>query len=126
SWLGAHGSVDGEGAMDHVDETVGAIVLAELAHGHPPHLGGIAARLELATHALGHVVDDDVVIADRVLLADHAVDDAAEAEQAHLEAAFLLHLADDGLLQTLAQVYEAPGDTPPPHPSPLTPPPPDP
>ena len=37
--------MDGEGAMDHVDETVGAIVLAELAHGHPPHLGGIAARL---------------------------------------------------------------------------------
>src|SRR5215831_15208998 len=100
--------------MDHVDETVGAIVLAELAHGHPPHLGGIAARLELAAHPLGHVVDDDVVIADGVLLADHAVDDAAEAEQAHLEAAFLLHLADGGVLQALAQIHEAAGDAPPP------------
>src|SRR5262249_33550677 len=115
SWLGAHGSVDGEGAMDHVDETVGAIVLAELADGHPPHLGGVAARLELAAHPLGHVVDDDVVIADGVLLVDHAVDDAAEAEQAHLEAAFLLHLADDGVLQALAQVHEATRNAPPPH-----------
>src|SRR5207244_1571054 len=105
-------SLEGAGAVDHVREPIGGVVLTEVVHVDPAHLGGVTARLEPAAHGLGDVVDDHVVIADGGLLAHDAIDDPAEAEEAHAQSRLFLDLAHEGVLDTLAEMHEAARDAP--------------
>ena len=82
------------GAMDHGGEPIGGLVLREEGDGDPARLRRVAPCLEAAAGRSGHIVDDDVVIANRSgargirrLAGDDAVEDAAEPEELDVEAA---------------------------------------
>src|SRR5690242_8795846 len=119
SFLGERpGATEANRPVHHVREPVGGIVRLDLANRHPAHLGRVAAGPRHPRLDGRHVVDDHVVVVHarrRSVVGGreaHAVDDAAEIEDADLHPALLRHLPAHRVLDALAQVDQAAGDAP--------------
>src|SRR6266540_1004594 len=102
-----------KGVLHHLERLVRKVIGGELLGRDPGHRFRVGGRAGLPGHVGAEIIQDHVVVADRPLFPEDAVEDGEQLPRLDPEAGLLRHLAHQRLLEGFPELHRSSGYDPP-------------